>query len=110
MCSAMSTSGVARRIPTDRNVRKRDLAIRVAEAVDLPQTKVLEVIQKTFDAIVEELAAGRTIELRKFGVFEVVERKGRMGRNPQKPEQLVEIPAHKVVRFRPGKEMRETLP
>lgn len=89
------------------NVTKRELAVRIAESLKLPQNQVQAVIQKTFDEIIAALASGKTIELRRFGVFEVSERKARIGRNPQRPDQAVEIPAHKVVRFRPGKEMRK---
>lgn len=91
------------------NVRKRDIAVRVAAKVGLQQIQVLNVIQKTLDEIVASLAAGRTIELRRFGVFEVQDRKARTGRNPQKPGEIVSIPAHKVVRFRAGKEMRAAI-
>ena len=68
--------------------------------------QVLDVIQKTFDGIVEALRNGQSLEFRRFGVFDVKVRKARIGRNPHKPEQDITIPEHRVVRFRPGKEMK----
>ncbi|HHU14004.1 MAG TPA: integration host factor subunit beta, partial [Lentisphaerae bacterium] len=44
-----------------------------------------------------------------FGVFEVTTRKARIGRNPNKPEDVVVIPVRRVVKFKPGKRMRDML-
>ena len=44
-----------------------------------------------------------------MGVFEVTQRKARIGRNPNKPEDVVHIPGRKVVKFKPGKRMRQML-
>lgn len=86
---------------------KRDLVIRISNETGLVQQQVLEVVQKTLDYISESLARGRKVELRNFGVFEVKVRKARVGRNPNAPETDVPIPERAVVKFKPGKEMRE---
>ncbi len=88
---------------------KRDLVMRIAEETGLIQQDVYAVIQKSLDYIVEALDEGDTVEFRNFGVFEVRERKQRIGRNPNKPEDVVTIPARKVVKFKPGKIMRERI-
>ncbi len=85
---------------------KRDIVVRIAAETGLLQTEVANVVQKTLDYIADELACGNTIELRNFGVFEVKERKSRVGRNPHKPEIAVPIPDRKVVKFRAGKELK----
>lgn len=85
---------------------KRDLVVRIASETGLIQADVAAIVQKTLDYISDELAAGNTIELRNFGVFEVKQRKGRTGRNPHKPEMTVAIPDRKVVKFRAGKELK----
>ena len=54
----------------------------------------------------EALAKGDKVELRNFGVFDVKIRKARVGRNPNKPETDVPIPARAMVKFKAGKEMR----
>lgn len=88
---------------------KRDLVIRIAEETGLIQQDVYAVIQKTLDYIVDSLAKGDTVEFRNFGVFEVRERKPRIGRNPNRPDQVVTIPSRKVVKFKPGKIMKEVV-
>ncbi|MBO4526748.1 MAG: integration host factor subunit beta [Victivallales bacterium] len=86
---------------------KRDLVIRVARQANMKQSDVMDIIQLTLDTITEELAAGNNIEFRNFGVFEVLTRKARVGRNPNSPKQEVKIPERAVVKFKPGKEMRK---
>ncbi len=88
---------------------KRDLVVRISEETGIVQQQVLEVVQKTLDHICESLADGTTVELRNFGVFEVKVRKARIGRNPNQPEKDVPIPRRAVVKFKPGKEMRESV-
>ncbi len=85
---------------------KRELAIRIAGETKLPQQAVKDVIQRTLDYIIESLTAGKSVELRNFGVFKVRTRKARLGRNPNKPEQEVRIPAKRVPDFKPGRIMR----
>jgi nucleoid DNA-binding protein len=84
---------------------KRDLAIRIANQTSLQQNEVMKVIQLSLDTIVSELAAGRNIEFRNFGVFEIVIRQPRIGRNPNAPKNTVKIPERVVVKFKPGKVM-----
>ena len=86
---------------------KRDLVVRIADETGLIQQDVYGVIQRTLNYIMESLAKGDTVELRNFGVFEVRERKQRIGRNPNKPENVVTIPPRKVVKFKPGKIMKQ---
>lgn len=105
---------------------KRELVVRIAEdskqeaesahkqtaeatpklSEALSQQQVFFVVQKTLDYITESLAKGETIEFRDFGVFEIKTRKPRIGRNPNKPENTVVIPERRVVKFKPGKEMK----
>jgi len=85
---------------------KRDLAIRIAAETGLTQVAVKEVIQKFLDYLVDNLAEGENIEFRNFGVFECVYRKPRIGRNPRRPGETVQIPGRYVVKFKPGKEMK----
>ncbi|MEI8315610.1 MAG: HU family DNA-binding protein [Verrucomicrobiota bacterium] len=86
---------------------KRDLVIRISNDTGLIQQDVMAVVQKTLDYITEALIAGKNVELRNFGVFEVKLRKPRVGRNPNDPAKDVQIPARAVVKFKAGKEMRE---
>jgi nucleoid DNA-binding protein len=88
---------------------KRDLVVRISAETGIVQQNVLDVVQKTLDYIAEAVAQGRKVELRNFGVFEVKVRKARVGRNPNAPANDVRIPPRAVVKFKPGKEMRESV-
>ena len=85
---------------------KRDMVVRISAETGLIQTQVQDVMQKTLDLISESLAKGDKVELRNFGIFDVVIRKARIGRNPNAPETDVPIPARAMVKFKAGKEMR----
>jgi len=83
------------------------MVMKIADETGLIQQDVYKVIQKTLDHIMDSLSRGENVELRNFGVFEVRERKQRIGRNPNKPEVVVTIPTRNVVKFKPGKVMKE---
>ena len=85
---------------------KRQLVIRISNETGLTQQQVFGVLQRTLDYITDALVKGNTVEFRDFGVFEVKQRKPRIGRNPNKPEVDVTIPARKVVKFKAGKQMK----
>ena len=83
---------------------KKDIVRTISEEVGLTQQQTKEIVQKTFDAIIESLVRERRIELRNFGVFEVKPRAARKARNPRTGEQ-VDVPRKHVVTFKPGKYM-----
>jgi nucleoid DNA-binding protein len=73
---------------------------------NLTQLATKEIVQWTFEAIIETLVQEGRIELRNFGVFEVKQRKPRKARNPKTGAQ-VSVEAKNVVTFQPGKEMED---
>jgi nucleoid DNA-binding protein len=87
-------------------VTKKEIVKQISDELELTQLKVKDIVQKTFDAIVETLLREKRIELRNFGVFEVKRRKARKARNPRTGEP-VEVEPKNVVTFKPGKEMEE---
>jgi len=87
-------------------VTKKEIVKTISEDMQLTQLKTKEIVQKTFDAIVETLVTERRIELRNFGVFEVKKRAARKARNPRTGER-VDVGEKYVVTFKPGKEMEE---
>jgi nucleoid DNA-binding protein len=89
------------------NLTKRDLVVRISNETGLVQQDVFDVVQKTLDYITDALAEGQNVELRNFGVFEVRLTKARVGRNPNKPDKDVVIPARATVKFKAGKVMRQ---
>jgi nucleoid DNA-binding protein len=88
------------------SVTKKEIVRTISEEIGLTQLQTKEIVQKTFDAIVEALVAERRIELRNFGVFEVKRRAPRKARNPRTGDKVF-VPEKSVVTFKPGKEMEE---
>jgi nucleoid DNA-binding protein len=87
-------------------VTKKEIVKTISEEIGMTQLKTKEIVQKTFDAIVETLVEERRIELRNFGVFEVKKRAARKARNPRTGDKVF-VPEKYVVTFKPGKEMEE---
>jgi len=100
-------------------VTKKEIVRTISEEIGLTQLKTKEIVQKTFDAIVETLVEdtrekldagddgplGR-MELRNFGVFEVKRRAPRKARNPRTGAKVF-VPEKFVVTFKPGKQMEQ---
>jgi nucleoid DNA-binding protein len=87
-------------------VTKKEIVRTISEEIGLTQLQTKEIVQKTFNAIVETLVADGRIELRNFGVFEVKRRAPRKARNPRTGDKVF-VPEKYVVTFKPGKEMEE---
>lgn len=85
---------------------KKEIVRTISEEIGLTQLKTKEIVQKTFDAIVETLVEDGRIELRNFGVFEVKRRAPRKARNPRTGDKVY-VPEKFVVTFKPGKEMEQ---
>lgn len=89
-----------------RTITKKELAERIADRTGQKRAAVRDTLQAILEEIVDELAAGRRIEFRDFGVFEVKVRASRTAQNPRTLERVV-VPERRSVRFKPGKNMRD---
>jgi integration host factor subunit beta len=103
---APQVASFATKLEESPNVTKKEIVKTISEEIGMTQLKTKEIVQKTFNAIVETLVEERRIELRNFGVFEVKARAARKARNPR-TGQRVDVPEKFVVTFKPGKEMEE---
>lgn len=86
---------------------KHDISRRVAFESEVAMAWAARVVQRVLDSITESLATGGSIELRGYGVFDVVMTEGRIARNPRTGEKLVGAPKARV-RVAMGKEMGES--
>lgn len=84
---------------------KADIVNNVADATDVPRVKAAQAVDTIIGAMKAALSAGKRIELRGFGVFQVRDRKKGVGRNPKTGVEVVITPG-KTVRFKPGKELK----
>ena len=84
---------------------KKEIVQTIAEELGLTQLQAQQIVQKTFDSIVNTLVADGRVELRNFGVFEVKRRKPRKARNPRTGEKVM-VPERCTVTFKPGQVMQ----
>ena len=63
-----------------RHVTKKEIVKTISESCGLTQLQTKEIVQKTFEAIIDTLVedSRHRIELRNFGVFEVKKRAARL--------------------------------
>ncbi|MDA0812564.1 MAG: integration host factor subunit beta [Verrucomicrobia bacterium] len=88
-------------------ITKRDLVVRISNDSGKTQQEVFDIVQKFLDTVTTCLANNDEVVLRNFGAFQVKETKAKVGRNPNDPKVDVKIPPRAVVKFKPGKEMKE---
>ncbi len=87
-------------------MNKTELISKVAEETNMPKAKVQNVMDSIINSIGDSLKTGDKVSFVGFGTFEVSERGARKGRNPQTGAEIT-IKARKVVRFKPGKQLRD---
>jgi integration host factor subunit beta len=88
---------------------KKKLIQNIAQTRGMHPNDVRSVVQAFLDAMTDTLTNGDRLEFRDFGVFEVVERKQKIGRNPKNAQVPIIIPPRKAVKFTPGKKMRKLI-
>jgi nucleoid DNA-binding protein len=88
-------------------ITKRDLVVQISDQTGLTQHQVFDVLQLFLDNITSHLAQNNEVVLRNFGTFEIRVAKAKIGRNPNNPGKDVPIPARAIVKFKPGKELKE---
>ncbi len=98
--------------PKATTVTKKQLVGEILSELkdqNLHPNQVRIVIQTFLDKITDCLSDGGRLEFRDFGVFEIVVRKAKVGRNPKAPTTPVQIPARNAVKFTPGKKMKQLI-
>src|SRR6202166_3850772 len=88
---------------------KKKLINSISQEKGIHPNDVRHVIQAFLDKMTNCLSEGERLEFRDFGVFEVVERKQKIGRNPKNAAVPIVIPARSAVKFTPGKKMRSAI-
>lgn len=88
---------------------KKHLIQQIAQKRGMHPNDVRNVVQSFLDEMTNSLSLGNRLEFRDFGVFEIVERKQKIGRNPKNAGVPIIIPARKAVKFTPGKKMKKLI-
>lgn len=88
---------------------KKKLINSISQDRGIHPNDVRQVIQAFLDKMTDCLSQGERLEFRDFGVFEIVKRKQKIGRNPKNAAIPIVIPARPAVKFTPGKKMRKLI-
>jgi DNA-binding protein HU-beta len=89
-------------------MNKAQLIDAIAEKAGLTKADAKKALDAFVDATSDALKNGDRVALIGFGSFSVASRSARTGRNPQ-TGQTIEIGEKKVVKFKPGAELADTI-
>jgi len=87
---------------------KADMVNRMARDAKVTKRAAEVALVSALKGIRDSLKKGQKVTLVGFGSFGIGRRKARTGRNPQNGRPI-KIPAAKVVRFRPGAELKKAV-
>ncbi len=89
-------------------MNKAQLIDAIAEKAGLTKADSKKALDAFVEATTDALKNGDRVALIGFGSFAVATRSARTGRNPQSGSPI-EIPEKKVVKFKPGAELSDTI-
>ena len=90
-------------------MNKAGLIEKIADNTSSNRKEVEKIVDNFLTTIIEELLAGRKVNIVGFGSFESKTRHARAGINPQNPTQRITIPEVKVAKFKTGKTLKDAL-
>ena len=85
-------------------MNKSELVATIAENGSITKVRAEMALNTVLSNLANAMEKGERVTLSGFGSFKVVERAAQKGRNPQTGQAIV-IPAHNVVKFKPGKQL-----
>ena len=85
-------------------MNKGELVANIAASGEISKVTAAKALESVLSQVAGAMERGERVTLAGFGSFRVVERAEQKGRNPQ-TGQAITIPAHNVVKFRPGKKL-----
>lgn len=89
-------------------MNKTELITSITETASITKAEADKVVKSVLDSIAKALANNESVTLIGFGSFSVSTRAARTGRNPQTGKEI-QIAEKKVVKFRPGKKLTDSL-
>lgn len=89
-------------------INKTELISAISEKSGLSKKAVGAMLDAYIDTVKETVAAGNSVSLTGFGVFECKTRKARTAHSPVSGE-TIQVPERKAVVFRPGKHLKDAV-
>ncbi len=90
-------------------MNKAELASRIADRLGISKKIAEDLVAAFEDITTAALVAGEEVTIAGFGTFSAKTRAGRMGVNPQKPTEKIQIPSVVVPKFKAGKALKDAL-
>jgi DNA-binding protein HU-beta len=90
-------------------MNKVALANKIAEKVGVSKKEAEQMISAFVDVVTETLKSGDVVNIAGFGAFSAKVRAGRIGVNPQNPQEKIEISPVTVPKFKAGKTLKDEL-
>ena len=90
-------------------MNKVELINSVARKTNLDRAVVDKALSGSLDEIVIALQQKQEVHLAGFGTFLAKDRHARMGVNPLKPKERIQMPATVVPKFKSGKTLKDAL-
>jgi len=87
---------------------KAELIVKIAEKANLTKANAERALNAFLETVEATLVKEGKLTLTGFGTFNVDKRQARVGRNPRTGAEI-KIPATKVVKFRPGKILKDAV-
>ena len=87
---------------------KYDIVESLNNEIGLNKREAKELVDMLFNDIKNILSEGHEVKLSGFGNFQLRDKSSRPGRNPRTGED-VEISARRVVTFKPGQKLKESV-
>ena len=91
-----------------KNLTKIDIVKNIGNQFSLPAKFSEELVNDTFNLIVEKVIKSKKVKIKNFGTFSFVEKDSRQGRNP-KTKELFLIKSRKVISFKVSKFIKNKL-
>lgn len=93
----------------EKNMNKAELAEKLSAKIGLSKKQAEDALNSFTELVTEQLKAGGEVTLTGFGTFMAKHRSARLGVNPQKPTEKIQIPAVTVPKFKAGKALKDAL-
>jgi len=87
---------------------KADIALIIQDNTNLSKKESSEMMEAVFSIMKQTLGSGEKLKISGFGKFEVKQKNGRRGRNPQTGETIMLEP-RRVLIFKPSQTLRQAI-
>ena len=90
-------------------MNKAELALKLSEMMDISKKMAEDFVEYFENIVTQALVDGNEVTIAGFGNFSARTRTARMGVNPRKPSERIQVPEVRVPKFKAGKALKDSL-